>query len=545
MRARRGLPAFVSLCMVAGLCGRAGDAGAQGSVEDDRTALASLHDATGGTGWAYSTNWLTEAPLGDWYGIETDGDGRVVAVSLPRNGLSGEIPSALGDLDRLEELWLTANDLTGAIPSELGDLDHLEVLSLAANGLTGGIPAALDDLTGLEQLNLNDNALNGSLPDTIGDLANLVDLSLDDNALSGSIPTSIGSLTGLRWLNLARNGLSGAVPDELEGLTRLEALYLDGNAGLSGALPAGLMLLADLGSVNIRGTGLCAPEDAAFRAWVAAVDFQGCGEPAPPPSPGGGGGGGGGGAGGGGGGAGGGGGGAGGEGGGGGGGDTPPPSRGAGVGPPSADFELDGAACGEELCRALTGRPVSFRDTSTGRVASRLWDFGDGTTSGSAAPAHAWSSPGFYEVTLAVSDGSTTSTKSRKFLVEASEPGGTCVADAGTLCLQDSRYAVRVEWWTTDGTSGPGRVAHEGTNDSGLFWFFDRNNWEVLVKVLDGCALNGHVWVFGASTTDLGYSIRVTDTVTETVKEYRNEPGMAASAITDARAFGPCARDAP
>ena len=61
--------------------------------------------------------------------------------------------------------------------------------------------------------------------------------------------------------------------------------------------------------------------------------------------------------------------------------------------------------------------------------------------------------------------------------------------------------------------------------------------WEVLLKVLDGCALNGHVWVFGASTTDLGYVIRVTDTATGKVKEYRNEPGTPAAAITDAKAF--------
>ena len=94
-----------------------------------------------------------------------------------------------------------------------------------------------------------------------------------------------------------------------------------------------------------------------------------------------------------------------------------------------------------------------------------------------------------------------------------------------------------MKWLTDDGGSGLGRVVHAGTNDSGLFWFFGRPNWEVLVKVLDGCALNGHVWVFGASTTDVGYSILVTDTVTGLVKEYRNPPGQPAAAITDSMAF--------
>ncbi|MXX74226.1 MAG: hypothetical protein F4Y77_02330 [Holophagales bacterium] len=59
----------------------------------------------------------------------------------------------------------------------------------------------------------------------------------------------------------------------------------------------------------------------------------------------------------------------------------------------------------------------------------------------------------------------------------------------------------------------------------------------MLIKLLDGCSANGHVWVFGAATTDLGYVIRVTDTATGAVKEYRNEPGMPADAITDVAAF--------
>ena len=208
---------------------------------------------------------------------------------------------------------------------------------------------------------------------------------------------------------------------------------------------------------------------------------------------------------------------------------------------PEAAFTLT-AECAGDLCRARTGVAVTFEDTSAGRVLSRRWDFGDGTGSRNRRIDHAWSSPGFYEVTLTVSDDTTVSTARQVLLVEAGDPAGTCEADAETLCLQDSRYAVTVDWWTADGGSGSASVVHSGTNDSGLFTFFSRDNWEVLIKVLDGCALNGHVWVYGASTTDLGYTIRVTDTVTGTAKEYRNEPGLPAPAISDATAFNACAR---
>ncbi len=219
----------------------------------------------------------------------------------------------------------------------------------------------------------------------------------------------------------------------------------------------------------------------------------------------------------------------------------PPPS-----GPPEAAFTV-GVDCPEDLCGARTGERVRFQDTSAGVVRRRTWDFGDGRTSTSASPSHVWSSPGFYTVTLTVGDGTVESTASRVFLVEASEPAGSCVPDRTTRCLRDSRYQVRAEWWTAAAAAEgeepvPARVVRLGTNDSGVFQFFGRENWEVLIKVLDGCAINGHVWVFGASATDLGLAVEVTDTVTGATRRYAKEPGPAASAIADNRAFaGSCA----
>ena len=119
--------------------------------------------------------------------------------------------------------------------------------------------------------------------------------------------------------------------------------------------------------------------------------------------------------------------------------------------------------------------------------------------------------------------------------------GSACAPDTQTLCLHGGRYEVRADWWTADGDRGAAQVVPKGTSDSGLFRFFDAENWEVLIKVLDGCVVNGHHWVYGASTTDLGYSIRVTDTTTGEVKEYTNEPGRPAAAVTDGKAFpGAC-----
>ncbi len=219
----------------------------------------------------------------------------------------------------------------------------------------------------------------------------------------------------------------------------------------------------------------------------------------------------------------------------GGGGGSPPQPPPAPSGPPRAAIDT-GAECAEGLCRVVTGAPVSFQDVSTGVVRTRSWDFGDGRRSRSSRLNHSWTAPGFYEVTLTASDGTVESTATLTFLVEAASTAGTCVADERTRCLRSSRYAVAVDWRNASG-SGAAAVVRSGTDDSGVFQFFGPTNWEVLVKVLDGCEANGHFWVFAASTTDLGYEIAVTDTVTAEVRTYRNEPGQPAPAITDVTAF--------
>ena len=212
-------------------------------------------------------------------------------LSLSDNELTGTIPTQLGGMTNLRYLYLSENELSGAIPTELGNLTSLQRLYLWGNELTGSIPTELGGMTSLQQLSLSENGLTGAIPTELGDLANLTLLYLRDNELSGAIPAKLGDLTTLQELSLSRNKLTGTLPDKLADLSNLQKLYLNGNTDLTGPLPLGLMNLNDLTTVWIQDTGLCAPEDAAFRAWAAAIaDFKGCGappprRPRPPPAP--------------------------------------------------------------------------------------------------------------------------------------------------------------------------------------------------------------------------------------------------------------------
>ena len=162
------------VAVVALWAGLAAGAAAQGTAATDRVALEALYAATGGPGWADNTNWKTTAPLGDWDGVTTDDDGRVTQLRLDRNGLTGPIPSALGDLARLKELWLQENRLTGSITAALGRLNNLEWLILSGNELTGLIPPELGRLTNLRGLLLGGNDLTaGPIPAWLSSLINL------------------------------------------------------------------------------------------------------------------------------------------------------------------------------------------------------------------------------------------------------------------------------------------------------------------------------------------------------------------------------------
>ena len=240
----------------------------EGTVATDRAALISLYNSTGGANWTNNTNWGSAEPLGDWYQVYVNTDGRVNALGLSQNNLRGTLPDALGNLDQMTWLYLWGNELRGSIPASLGSLTNLQELYLSANQLTGSIPdlsgltnlqllymwgnqlsgsipASMGSLTNLTVLSISANRLTGSIPDELGSLTNLTELYLSYNQLSGPIPTTLGSLTDLTILWLFENELSGGIPDSLGNLTNLEVLWLNQNL-LEDSIPDSLGNLTSL-----------------------------------------------------------------------------------------------------------------------------------------------------------------------------------------------------------------------------------------------------------------------------------------------------------
>lgn len=124
-------------------------------------------------------------------------------------------------------------------------------------------------------------------------------------------------------------------------------------------------------------------------------------------------------------------------------------------------------------------------------------------------------------------------------LVATVTPGGTCVAGDTNLCLFSQRFKVEVDWKNQHANDQTG-VGHAlaGTDETGYFWFFSSTNTELVVKLLDGRAVNGQFWVFYGGLSDVEFEIRVTDTVTGAIKSYL-KPAGSLTGGADTSAFTP------
>jgi len=245
----------------------------------DRYALAVFY--FGGNGksgaWADNTNWMTEAGICSWHGIECkplvqtaadgvqtttrsyDANDSIMKIVLEGNRMTGVIPEEFGGLSDLIILDLTENSISGNLPVSVSKMSNLRDLLLRKNTIFGTFPAELTELTDLHQLNLGENQFDGPIPSSIGQMTalrsmslgtnlftgtfpdlepmnKLVNLFLDDNDLGGTIPEYISAKTDLKILRLSKNKFKGTIPESFKALKNLEVLHLDENE-LTGTIP--------------------------------------------------------------------------------------------------------------------------------------------------------------------------------------------------------------------------------------------------------------------------------------------------------------------
>jgi hypothetical protein len=113
-----------------------------------------------------------------------------------------------------------------------------------------------------------------------------------------------------------------------------------------------------------------------------------------------------------------------------------------------------------------------------------------------------------------------------------------CQDTGDSLCLNNNRFRVSVDWSNGSGsqTATPDRI----DDDAGYFWFEQPGNFDMVVQVLNSCDVNDHYWVFAAATTNVDYTLRVTDTLSGQSRQFTNPAGPAGSPVLDTEAFATC-----
>lgn len=225
-------------------------------------ALVAFYDSTAGPSWIDNSGWRTTSDPCGWVGVTCTG-GRVSGILLLNNGLTGPLPSEIGDLDGLVSLQLFDNAISGVLPTTIDRLTSLQTLNLQRNDLSGPLPDEIGDMTSLTLLRFSGNQVTGPIPATIGDLTALEDLWAFGNQLTGPIPPEIGNLASLRELRLDDNQLSGPLPTTIGGLVSLQTWTMSGNQ-ISGTFPASIGNLASLQELRHENNLITGPIPAEF-----------------------------------------------------------------------------------------------------------------------------------------------------------------------------------------------------------------------------------------------------------------------------------------
>lgn len=190
-------------------------------LASDRASLLALRSAVGGRTLLWN---MTETSPCSWTGVLCD-KGRVTVLRLPGMGLSGKLPTGLGNLTELQTLSLRFNALTGPIPSDFANLQALRNLYLHGNFFSGEVPDFLFSLQNLVRLNLGRNNFTGEISSKFNSLTRLDTLYLERNGFTGSIPDL--SVPPLHQFNVSFNQLNGSIP---ERFSRLEESAFVGNS---------------------------------------------------------------------------------------------------------------------------------------------------------------------------------------------------------------------------------------------------------------------------------------------------------------------------
>lgn len=133
-------------------------------IEDQRAYLIKFFESTGGENWKDNTNWLSDRPISEWYGLSvSENTGELFTIKLEDNNLVGVLPDGFSILLTSRIIRLNNNVLNGELPKDFDRMVEPMLLNMSYNNLTGSIPSNVCDSR--VTLNIKYNRLSGVLPE--------------------------------------------------------------------------------------------------------------------------------------------------------------------------------------------------------------------------------------------------------------------------------------------------------------------------------------------------------------------------------------------
>ncbi|PIN23328.1 Serine/threonine protein kinase [Handroanthus impetiginosus] len=178
----------------------------------------------------------------------------LVSLSLSFNNFNGSLPSSIGQLNKLQTLYIGGNSFQDGLPWSLRNLSRLCECSMQYASLTGQIPSFIfNNMSSLEKIDFANNNLSGSFP-LYHNLPNLEELCLHSNQLTGKILEQIWNFKRLWIISLWGNKFTSEIPKHVGNLTSLKYLYLAYN-NFTSELPGELGAL-NLVKINVHNNRL-------------------------------------------------------------------------------------------------------------------------------------------------------------------------------------------------------------------------------------------------------------------------------------------------
>ncbi|NME70986.1 T9SS type A sorting domain-containing protein [Flammeovirga aprica] len=238
-------------------------------------ALEAIYKKNNGENWTNQSNWLTDAPVNDWYGIATESriDEKgytyytVTVIDFSYNQFNSVIAEEIQYLTDLKTLDLQYAYIEG-FPSSISQLLNLERLIIRSNALISY--DIISTLTSLNYVRL-DYCEFKEFPQALYSLPNLTYLNLNNNPLV-SIPSEIGNFTNLEYLFLDRTEIN-SLPSELANCSSLRSLYIGNNKFTT--IPESVYNIPNLSYLYIRSNSLSFDDLIAFRSISSAsIDYR-------------------------------------------------------------------------------------------------------------------------------------------------------------------------------------------------------------------------------------------------------------------------------